>query len=116
MERRRKKTCDVFRLDFIVTITGYLRFFPALQEIQAINRLRLLRPLRAVTAIRRLRVLVQSMLNSLPMLLDVFLLFMFVLFVYVRMHASVYMLHVCACVVAGYRNAQAGISNITTER
>jgi len=57
-------------LDFIVVISGILDL-AGLGNYSAVRCLRVLRPLRVVTKIEALRLIVQALMKSLPMLVDV---------------------------------------------
>uniref|UniRef100_A0A7S2IRG1 Ion transport domain-containing protein n=1 Tax=Haptolina brevifila TaxID=156173 RepID=A0A7S2IRG1_9EUKA len=70
-------------LDFVVVTVGWLEFsFKGLPAINTIRLVKTLRPLRSMQRIRGLRVLVQSILDSLPQMgnVAVFLVFTIVLF------------------------------------
>eukprot|EP01064_Diplonema_japonicum_P027866 TRINITY_DN4146_c1_g1_i1.p1 TRINITY_DN4146_c1_g1~~TRINITY_DN4146_c1_g1_i1.p1 ORF type:complete len:1687 (+),score=370.93 TRINITY_DN4146_c1_g1_i1:73-5133(+) len=71
-------------LDFIIVISGLASFVAELfmgsgnsAALTGLRAFRLLRPLKAVQAFPAVRVLVQSILASLPQLLDVFVLYFF---------------------------------------
>ncbi|KXZ52368.1 hypothetical protein GPECTOR_9g412 [Gonium pectorale] len=68
-------------VDFMVVALGYIDIFTA-GNLTALRTVRVLRPLRAITRVRGMRVLVTTLLGSMPMLLDVFLLCAFTFFIY----------------------------------
>lgn len=67
-------------LDFLVVVFGWVALFTS-GNLTAMRTIRVLRPLRTVTRIRGMRVLVATMLRSLPMLLDVMLMCCFTFFI-----------------------------------
>ena len=58
-------------LDFLVVVFGWISILIGGNNISAIRTLRILRPLRTINFLRGLRILVQSILKSLPRLFDV---------------------------------------------
>lgn len=58
---------------------GWISKIVTTSNISAIRVIRILRPLRTINSIPSMRRLVQSLLNSLPTMLDVFILFLFFL-------------------------------------
>ncbi|KAG1668958.1 hypothetical protein FOA52_001002 [Chlamydomonas sp. UWO 241] len=68
-------------LDFIVVISGILDF-AGLGNYTAIRCLRVLRPLRAITKIPALRHIVQALMRSMPMLVDIGILAAFYYFIF----------------------------------
>ncbi|KAG2489238.1 hypothetical protein HYH03_012259 [Edaphochlamys debaryana] len=68
-------------VDFVVVVLGFVDIFSS-GNLTALRTVRVLRPLRAVTRISGMRVLVMTMLDSIPMLLDVFLLCAFTFFIF----------------------------------
>ncbi|KAL6754113.1 Ion transport protein-domain-containing protein [Haematococcus lacustris] len=71
-------------LDFLTTASGYLAYLPLgdSSSLSGVRALRALRALRAINAIPGLRQLVKTLLLSLPLLLDVFMLLMWILAVF----------------------------------
>ncbi|GIL75527.1 hypothetical protein Vretifemale_5300 [Volvox reticuliferus] len=71
-------------IDFLATASGYLRYMPItdVSGVSAVRAMRALRPLRALTAIPGLRLLVETLLEALPLLLDVIFLLAWVFFVF----------------------------------
>lgn len=68
-------------IDFVVVVTGFISFFiPA--RISAIRVIRIIRPLRSINSLKQMRVLVTTLIDSLPALGNVviFLLFVIILF------------------------------------
>jgi len=58
-------------MDFVVVILGLLAFVPGVDNFSGIRTVRVLRPLRTITGVEGMRVLVVTLLKSLPMLFDV---------------------------------------------
>jgi hypothetical protein len=54
------------KLDFIVVVTGITSLFGLTKKVGALRTVRLLRPLRSINKIEGLRILVNSLLRSLP--------------------------------------------------
>lgn len=69
-------------IDCVVVIVGWLSLLPAIENISAMRSVRVLRPLRTITGVEGMRMLVATLLRSLPMLLDVLILcaFLFLIF------------------------------------
>ncbi|GFR46010.1 hypothetical protein Agub_g7488 [Astrephomene gubernaculifera] len=68
-------------LDFVVVGMAYVNLFTP-NNLTGIRTIRALRPLRTVSHIRGMKVLVNTLLKSLPMLLDVFVLCAFTFFMF----------------------------------
>ncbi|GIL68548.1 hypothetical protein Vafri_21814 [Volvox africanus] len=68
-------------LDFLVVIFSYLALIKS-HNLTGLRTIRALRPLRAVRRIRGMQVLVTTMIGSLPMLFDVFVLCAFTFFMF----------------------------------
>ena len=68
-------------LDFIVVVLGVLAFFN-FGNYTGIRTVRVLRPLRTITGVEGMRIIVSTLLTSLPMLLDVLILCMFLLVIF----------------------------------
>jgi hypothetical protein len=66
-------------LDFLVLIMAYIGLGFQGSNVSAIRVVRILRPLRTINSVPGMKGLVESMLNSLPMLFDILILFLFVL-------------------------------------
>lgn len=66
-------------LDFTVLIMAYVSLGFTDSNVSAIRVVRILRPLRTINSVPGMKGLVESMLNSLPMLFDILILFSFVL-------------------------------------
>ncbi|KAA0159275.1 hypothetical protein FNF28_05910 [Cafeteria roenbergensis] len=64
-------------LDFIVVMAGLLGLIPGLPNVSALRAIRVLRPLRSLTIVPGMRLLVMSLLRSIPALLEVLLLLLF---------------------------------------
>ena len=70
-------------LDFIVVILGWIGFlFDGGDNISAIKVIRILRPLRTINQIPNMSSLVSTILNSLPIMFDVMVLFFFMLIMF----------------------------------
>eukprot|EP00898_Chlorokybus_atmophyticus_P005124 jgi/Chlat1/5612/Chrsp369S09000 len=69
-------------LDFVVVVLGLAQYLPGVGNFTALRTVRVLRPLRAINRVKGMRVLVATLLKSLPMLFDVVLLCGFVYFVF----------------------------------
>ncbi|GIL63375.1 hypothetical protein Vafri_17441, partial [Volvox africanus] len=71
-------------IDFLATASGYLRYLPIgnANGVSGVRAMRALRPLRALNAIPGLRLLVETLLEALPLLLDVIFLLAWVFFVF----------------------------------
>ncbi|XP_008327894.1 voltage-dependent T-type calcium channel subunit alpha-1I isoform X2 [Cynoglossus semilaevis] len=72
------------RLDFFIVMTGMVEYSLDLQNINlsAIRTVRVLRPLKAINRVPSLRILVNLLLDTLPMLGNVLLLCFFVFFIF----------------------------------
>jgi Ion transport protein len=60
--------------DCLVVIMGWVSLSPSINNISAMRTVRVLRPLRTITGVEGMRMLVSTLLSSLPMLLDVLIL------------------------------------------
>ena len=69
-------------IDFLVVVLGLIAFSPAVGNYTAIRTVRVLRPLRTITGVEGMRVLVSTLMRSIPMLLDVLLLCAFAFFIF----------------------------------
>ncbi|GLI61880.1 hypothetical protein VaNZ11_004391 [Volvox africanus] len=71
-------------IDFLATASGYLRYLPMgdVSGVSGVRAMRALRPLRALNAIPGLRLLVETLLEALPLLLDVIVLLAWIFFVF----------------------------------
>eukprot|EP00736_Rhodelphis_marinus_P000156 Rmarinus@m.17433 len=69
-------------LDFVVVVSGYSTFLDAGVNVSALRTVRVLRPLRTISTIPELRLLVATVISSMPLLMNVLglLCFMFLLF------------------------------------
>jgi hypothetical protein len=65
-------------LDFVVVVIGIVGMIPGLPQLSSIRTFRVLRPLRTLSSLPGMRVLVGALLTSLPMMLDVVMILMFV--------------------------------------
>uniref|UniRef100_A0A3Q3EG89 Calcium voltage-gated channel subunit alpha1 Ia n=1 Tax=Labrus bergylta TaxID=56723 RepID=A0A3Q3EG89_9LABR len=72
------------RLDFFIVMTGMVEYSLDLQNINlsAIRTVRVLRPLKAINRVPSMRILVNLLLDTLPMLGNVLLLCFFVFFIF----------------------------------
>ena len=69
-------------MDFLVVVLGLISLDPKAGNYTAIRAVRVLRPLRTITRVKGMRNLVITLLESLPMLLDVLVLCFFAFFIY----------------------------------
>jgi hypothetical protein len=69
-------------MDFLIIMLANLKYINGLQDLSIVRSFRVLRPLRAIKTIEGMRVIVVSILASLPGLLDVLLMFTFILFIF----------------------------------
>lgn len=67
--------------DFIVVVMSWVSLSPSVENVSAMRCVRILRPLRTITGIEGMRMLVGTLLSSLPMLLDVLILCAFLFFI-----------------------------------
>ncbi|EGR31257.1 hypothetical protein IMG5_114650 [Ichthyophthirius multifiliis] len=69
-------------LDFIVVLSGIVSFIPGTFNVSAIRTIRILRPLRSINSIKGMKILVASLIESLPALGNVvlFLVFLIIMF------------------------------------
>ena len=69
-------------LDFVISIIGISAFLPNSLNISMLRTLRILRPLKTLNAAKGIKILVGSLFDSLPELVNVFgfILFIMVLF------------------------------------
>lgn len=69
-------------LDFMVVILGWVSLLIQTGDISAIKVIRILRPLRTINQIPNMSSLVSTILNSLPIMFDVMILFFFMLIMF----------------------------------
>lgn len=69
-------------MDFTVVVLGWISFFLESGDISAIKVIRILRPLRTINQIPNMSSLVATILNSLPIMFDVMVLFLFMLIMF----------------------------------
>mmetsp|Transcript_16780 Transcript_16780/g.11927 ORF Transcript_16780/g.11927 Transcript_16780/m.11927 type:complete len:153 (+) Transcript_16780:485-943(+) len=69
-------------LDFFVVILGWVSIYLEGQNMSAIRVIRILRPLRTVNAMPGMSGLVKTLINSLPSMVDILILFVFTLFIF----------------------------------
>jgi Ion transport protein len=69
-------------MDFVVVVTGLFGLLPFIPDFSVVSIIRTLRPLRSINHVRGIKVLVGSLVRSLPNLLNVviFLLLMMLVF------------------------------------
>ena len=60
-------------LDFIIVVFGYLSYFNVTNglDLKSLRTFRVLRPLRTISAVEGLRLLIEALVSSLPLLLDI---------------------------------------------
>ena len=68
-------------IDFLVVVFGYASMLPSVSKLSGVRVFRVLRPLRTLTSLPSLRVIVQSLLASLPALLSVAMMACFIFIV-----------------------------------
>jgi hypothetical protein len=66
-------------LDFVVVILGWVSYYFADSNVSAIRVIRILRPLRTINSMPGMSSLVSTILNSLPIMFDIMVLFGFML-------------------------------------
>ena len=69
-------------LDFVVVLVGWLGVFLASGNISAIRTIRILRPIRSINKFPEMKIIVNSIIKSLRLLVDIFILFMFLILVF----------------------------------
>lgn len=69
-------------LDFLVVVLGWVSNFMDGNDVSAIKVIRILRPLRTINQIPNMSSLVSTILNSLPIMFDVMVLFLFMLIMF----------------------------------
>mmetsp|Transcript_115788 Transcript_115788/g.160664 ORF Transcript_115788/g.160664 Transcript_115788/m.160664 type:complete len:111 (-) Transcript_115788:321-653(-) len=69
-------------LDFIVVILGWVSLYLQGQNMSAIRVIRILRPLRTINSMPGMSGLVKTLINSLPSMFDILILFFFTLFIF----------------------------------
>ena len=69
-------------LDFIVVIIGWVGQAGAGSNVSALRTIRLLRPLRTINKVPEMKILVNSIIKSLPLLVDILFLFGFFLILF----------------------------------
>ena len=69
-------------LDFTVVVSGLLSEIPSIPSVSVLRTLRVLRPLRSLTILPGMKVLVASLLASIPPLMNVVVLLSFIFFVF----------------------------------
>ena len=78
-------------LDFIIVITSWLSFLPALKEVSFMKLLRVLKPLRTINQVQGIRLLVNSLVSSFPMIMDAVLLIAFIFFAFALIAMQLWM-------------------------
>ena len=66
-------------MDFLIVLFGYLSYlnFSAGIDLKSLRTFRILRPLRTISAVDGLRMLIEALVSSLPLLLDIMIILMF---------------------------------------
>ena len=77
-------------LDFIVLLTGWAGILFKSGSINLVRTIRILRPLRTFNSVPEMKTLIVSIFRALPLLLDIFLLFLFSLFVFALIGVQIY--------------------------
>lgn len=77
-------------LDFTVVIVGWIGYIVGGQNISVIRTIRILRPLRTINSIPEMKILTLSILKSLPLLFDIFLLLFLFLLIFALVGTQLY--------------------------
>ncbi|OMJ69330.1 hypothetical protein SteCoe_32973 [Stentor coeruleus] len=77
-------------LDFVVVILGWMGYFLGGQNITMIRSIRILRPLRTINSIPEMKILTVSIIKSLPLLFDIFLLLVLFLLIFALVGTQIY--------------------------
>lgn len=77
-------------LDFFVVVTGVLSMIAVGGNLSVIRTVRILRPLRTINTIPEMKVLIVSILSSLPLLVDVFILLIFFMLIFSLIAVQLY--------------------------
>ena len=71
-----------FQLDFLVVVLGWVSVLLTSLNIQSIRIIRLLRPLRTINQVPGMIGLVSTIINSMPVMFDIMILFLFFLVIF----------------------------------
>ena len=77
-------------LDFIVMLAGWVGIIFKSSSISIVRTIRILRPLRTFNSVPEMKTLIVSIFRAFPLLLDIFLLFLFSLFVFALIGVQIY--------------------------
>lgn len=69
-------------VDVVVVVFGWLSYFPTFRSVSAMRSVRVLRPLRTIQRVKGMRVIISSLLDSIPMMGNVLALFVFAIFLF----------------------------------
>lgn len=69
-------------IDTVVVFMGWASLSPSIGNVSAMRTVRVLRPLRTITGVEGMRMLVATLIRSLPMLLDVLILCAFIFLIF----------------------------------
>ena len=69
-------------LDFFVVIAGWVGVLLSGTDVSAIRTIRIMRPLRTINSVPGMSRLVSTIMNSLPMMVDIMVLFMFMIIMF----------------------------------
>lgn len=70
------------RLDFVVVVLGLVGLINGVSNFSVVRTVRVARPLRAIKSVPGMRVIILSLLSSIPYLIDVMGLFIFLIFIF----------------------------------
>jgi hypothetical protein len=70
------------RLDFVVVMLSFLNYLPGISNFSVIRTFRAIRPLRAIKTMPGMRVIIGALISSLPFLVDVMSMFLFLITVF----------------------------------
>ena len=76
------RLCQWNYIDFIVVALGVASLFPGVSSVSALRAVRVLRPLKTMNKLKGLRVIVLTLLNSIPRLSQAGVLILFLFTVY----------------------------------
>jgi hypothetical protein len=77
-------------LDFFVVCTGLYGFFTGGGNVSVLRTIRILRPLRTINSIPEMKVLTISILTSIPMLVDIFVLILMFIYIFALAGGQLY--------------------------
>eukprot|EP00755_Sulcionema_specki_P020350 Sspe_Gene.71676::Locus_42577_Transcript_3_3_Confidence_0.625_Length_3388::g.71676::m.71676 len=69
-------------IDFVIVMAGFMSLIPGVANVSVLRLLRVIRPLRTVSRVAGMRTLMNSIVTSIPTLLEVFLLLAFLVIIF----------------------------------